>query len=595
MPFFKPQFAPGVNKDDTELVAEPMWTDSDKVRFRLGKPEKIGGWTQFATGVLEGVPRACKAFESNDGLKHLAVGTSKKLYLFIGEATPLLVDITPVKESGTLVGETFSFTNGSADVDVTFSGHESTSGNFVTFNSATETVSGVDMNTEFEIQSVTSDDVFVVALGASATNTVVSSGSVGYALQIDIGLDDSVLGLGWGIGGYGLLGYDETRTAGGVLQEARTWFLDTFGEDVVAAVNGGALYTWDLSSGSNNPAELISGGPDVVLGGLVVSPEDRHLVVFGGDHTASGERRPLSIDWSDQEDLSVWDATALNTAGDVILSGASRIKAARRTRGETLFWTESTFNSMVFDGPPFTFSISQLGDSAGLVGPNAVVTHQELAFWMGPNEFFMYDGVVRPIPNNTVRFFVFDNIDPDQMVKVFAYVNPEFSEVTWQYETTGAGEIDAYVTYNFAQGVWYTGTLDRTCWVSQGVYSKPIGFGATGTVFEHESGTDDLGSGLVSFIESGDVDIGDGTLVQLISAILPDFDLSGSVEILIKTRRYPQASQIEKGPFTVSGSTQRINVRARGRQAAYRVSSSGVGDDWRLGAMGFEVQDDGER
>jgi|TARA_Y100000034_G_scaffold40852_1_gene50297 hypothetical protein len=325
------------------------------------------------------------------------------------------------------------------------------------------------------------------------------------------------------------------------------------------------------------------------------------------DIGSTSSQDPMFIRWSDQDDNTSWSATATNSAGSQRITDGSQIRTAVRTRGQILILTDTSAHGMSFIGAPFTFGFQQLGSNCGAISAHSAVDVGGIVRWMSNDAFYQFDGTVRKIPC-TVEDFVFDNIEPKQLEQVYAGSNSAFGEVWWLYCTTASNQIDRYVIFNYQENLWYTGTLVRSTWIDTGTYSLPYATkydgSSSSTLYVHESGKDDDGSTMTSYIESGDFDIGDGDNMMFIVRMIPDFkDQVGNVNISLKSRYYPSDTQTTKGPFYYTTSTQRINPRSRGRQAAVRIETNGynavtnddTGEDWRLGTIRFDVQPDGKR
>ena len=402
-------------------------------------------------------------------------------------------------------------------------------------------------------------------------------------------------------------GWDVPFTSGtGIEVDARTWSFDIWGEDLVASVNGHPLITWDASVGTSSRATLIydlegtkstsaTGGDntytDTVIPattrGVIVSTPDRHLVALSAED-------PLKIRWATQETIGTWTAAATNTAGSQLLTGGSKIVGAKRTRGQILIWTDTTLHSMTFRGPPYTFGFRELATGCGLGSPNGVVEIGGNVFWIGVNQFYAFDGAVKPIMS-PVGNHVFDDFNLNQIEKTVAGLNKQHNEVFWFYPSASSDENDRYAKYNYRENVWDVGTMVRTAWVDSGTFTNNVGASSDGYLYQHEIGTDDDGSAMTSYIQSADIDLGDGEQIMFIDRMIPDATVTGTLNSYIKTRKHPADSYTSKGAFAITSSTKRVNPRARGRQVAVRFESSLTGDNWRLGATRIDMNPDGER
>ena len=620
MTLIKVQVAPGIDKQDTEYGAEGRWIDCDNVRFRYGLPEKIGGWSKVSTSALVGAARGIITWFSLDGDQYTITGTNKKLYVYQNQEW---YDITPIRESGASITN-FTTTSGSTTVTVTDATHGAIEGDFVTISSVSGTANGIaagNLEGEFEIQSVTDTNNYVIIAKAAASGTG-ASGVTGTAeYQINTNPAFSILGYGWGAGTWGLSTWGTTRAGlaapDSVQLDSGKWSLDNWGEDVLAQQFNGSLYYWDTSSGlsSNLAARTNVANAPTKSRFMLVSGDDRHVICFGTETTigTSSTQDNMFIRFSDQEDPATWTPTATNTAGSQRLTDGNQINAAVRSRGVILIYTDTALYQMQFIGPPFTFGFRQLGTNCGAVGINAAVDVNGIAYWMGNDSFFLFDGAVKKIPCS-VQDYVFDDINNNALGDVFCAVNSDFNEVIWFYPSKNSTQVDRNVTYNYAEKIWYIGTLARSSWADRGVYSNPYAaeFEASDTtatistitgvkegrtfVYLHEEGVNDDGAAMNCHVESGDIDVGDGDQFLSVSRFIPDFkNQVGEVDITVKSRPYPSASQRTHGPFTVTTSTTKKDTRIRGRQLALRVSSDAVDDKWRYGTIRFDGKPDGMR
>jgi len=348
---------------------------------------------------------------------------------------------------------------------------------------------------------------------------------------------------------------------------------------------------------------------------MMVSGDDRHVICFGTETTiaTTTTQDNMFIRWSDQEEVNTWTPTATNTAGSQRLTAGNQINAAVRSRGAILIWTDTSLYQMQFIGPPFTFGFKQLGDNCGAVGIHTAIDVSGISYWMGHDSFFMFDGAVKKIPC-TVQDYVFDDINPNAVGDIYCATNSDFNEVIWFYAASGSLQINRHVTFNYAENLWHTGSLSRSAWADRGVYANPYATefdsdDSTATistiygnkdgrtfVYAQEKGVNAAGSAMTAYIESGDIDIADGDQFLSISRFIPDFkNQVGNVDMTIKSRSYPAASQTTHGPYAISTSTEKQDTRIRGRQLALRVASDATDDDWRYGTLRFDGKPDGMR
>jgi len=625
MPLQKLQYRPGINRDVTSYTNEGGWVNSDKVRFRMGFPEKIGGWVKYSANAYLGSARSLFSWVSLNGTKFLGMGTSIKYYIVDGTS---FEDITPLRKT-TTGSATFSVGDGFTVATVTDSSHGANAGDFVTFSSVASLGGNVlapILNKEFEVQSVTSPNAYTINISATgnSSDTGNGGGSTVAKYQIDCGLDTQVGGTGWGAGTWGRGGWS---TAADVTTEGELalWSEDNFGEDLLLNHRNGAIYYWDKSSGVAARAvnlTSLSGASDVptVAMQIMVSDNSRHVICFGANTIGTSIQDPLLIRFSSSESLTDWTPTATNTAGDLRIGSGSKFVTAIETKREIMVFTDTSLHSMQFIGPPFTFGINALATGITIMGPNAAVAIEDSIFWMGEGSFYTYQGGTKALPC-TVREQVFFDFNYSQKDKVYAAHNSEFTEITWFYcsntnsvVTGGDGQNDRYVTYNYGEGVWYYGTLSRTAFMDRGVNQYPIG-AQGGYLYNHEIGYDDDGSAMVSSLESSPMDVGEGERMVFINRIIPDFTFQGSstsgaspaVNMTLSMQDYPGNSYGQTETDTVTSSaistttvpfeqfTTKADIRLRGRSFAMKVSSTGVGVRWRLGSPRINLRADGRR
>jgi hypothetical protein len=619
MPLVRIAFKPGIDKQNTEYGAEGGYTDSDMVRFRYGLPEKVGGWTKFAQLEANFVGMASDIFSwtSLSSVPFLAVGTNRKLYVFTGGAW---YDITPVRE--VKVGVTFDTLAGSPNVIVNHSGgHGASAGDFVKFSAVSGSPGGLSdvlLASEFEIQDVVSGTQYQILFPENAVSTATGAGSATATYQVAVGSDVSYFDFGYGIGGYGLSTYGTPRPAiGNLALASRIWQFDNFGENLICQINNGAVYQWGpTSQGVGTPAQVIVGAPTKNNFSLVSTP-DRHLVCLGTEGTIGDPNSfdPMFVRFSNQEDISTFVESATNTAGGQRLSDGNKIISGIRSRGQILIFTDNALHGMQYVGPPFTFGFQQLGTNCGLIGPHAAVDVNGIAIWMGPEDFFIFDGTTKKLPC-TVQDFVFKNLNLVQSEKVFAGLNALFNEVTWWYPTALSDYIDRYVTYNYVENTWQIGTMSRTAWQDAGVYNRPLGveydpesqlstltpiYGLTpgrAFVYTQEDGVNADGAPLLAYLKSGYFDIGDGEEVMLMKRFIPDFKRQvGDLTVNLLLRYYPQSDERvgSLDPYIITPTTPKVDTRVRGRQISMLITSDELDTDWRFGTLRIEIQPDGRR
>ena len=606
MPLNKLQFKPGINTEVTAYTNEGGWNDCDKVRFRFGFPEKIGGWEKYSQDTILGTCRSLHAWRAVDNSRYMGVGTNIKFYIEEGET---FFDVTPLRKT-TTNSTTFSASNGSATITVTDAGHGSIVGDFVTFSDAVSlggNITAAVLNQEYEIQTVPSPDTYTITATATAnsSDTGNGGGSVTSEYQINVGTNAVVPGTGWGAGtwGRGTWGSAATTTAGG--GSIRIWSQDNFGEDLIVNLRDAEIYYWDKTLGTGARAvditTLDSSAPTVSRQ-VIVSDRDRHVIAFGCNALGSADQDKLLVRFSDQENATTWEPTATNTAGDLVVGSGSEIIQAVETRREIVIFTDASTHSMQFIGPPFTFGINQLAANTTIMGANAAVAVNDSVFWMGKNRFYVYDGQVQDLPC-TVRDTVFDDFNETQSDKVFAGVNSEFGEVIWFYSSAESDNNDKYVIYNYDEKVWYFGNLQRSAWLDRGLKSNPIAAGSNSQyLFNHEIGADDDGSALAAHIESSPIDISDGEKFGFIRRLVPDISFlttpdtaSKEVTFTLKAEDFPGTGFTQNYASTVTADETQNHVRIRGRGLGLRIESTNQGVTWRLGSPRVDIRQDGRR
>lgn len=609
-------FKPGIFREGTDYDNEGGWFNANLVRFKAGRPQKIGGWRKDTLSTFLGTCRALHAWILLAGTKLLGLGTNLKYYIEEGDS---FNDITPIRSTTSAGDVTFSATDGDATLTVSDTAHGAVQNDFVTFSGAVSlggNITALVLNQEYQITSIIDSDTYTVeaSVAANTSDTGNGGGSVVGQYQINTGLDEYVSSTGWGVGLWGA-GTWGSSTSISASNQLRIWTHDNFGEDLIINPRGGGIYYWDATNGVGTRAvELssISGANQVPTVGLqtIISEVDRHVIVLGADPLSGGVRTgsvdPMLIAFSDQENATEFEPLNTNTAGSLRISEGSQIIGAVKARQEILIWTDIALYSMQFIGPPYTFGVNLINDSTGLISPKGAVTTPAGVYWMGYDSFYVYNGAVQKVPC-TVLSYVFDNLNANQVFKVFGFSNSEFNEVGWYYPSGSNLNIDKYVVYNYAEQVWTIGELTRTAWLDKGIVDYPRATEGQ-YLYEHEFGYDDDGSPMTNvFIESSDFDIGDGESFGFVRRIIPDIKFlsnsdTGQVNAVLKTRNYPGDTLTTASTSVIESNTSKADVRARARQIVFRLESdddagnSGNSDvGWRLGATRLDIQTDGRR
>ena len=608
------KFQPGIDKQDTAYSAgdQRKYVDSNLVRFHYGKPERWNGWSYLPdpNKTIVGVVRDTHSWIGLDGTRYLALGTDRKLYLYSGSA---LYDITPIRETAALTNP-FT-TNGTTTVTVTDADHGAIEGDFVTFDSFS-TIDGLDMNNEFEVTTYVDANTYKVTHTDTASGSTSGGGGSGNAnYQINIGETASTYGYGWGTDTWSAGKWNEPSTSSDVTVFARSWSLDNFGEDLIATVLNGSTFIKDISGSIDARATALSNAPTASRFSLV-STDTRHLMIFGTETTIGtpASQDDLLFRFSDREDATDYTPVATNEAGSLRISDGSRIVGAVKSSGQILVWTDTSLHGIQFVGTPFTFGLRQLGANCGLISQHAAVEINGRAYWMSDNSFYMYDGVVKKMPCS-VQDYVFDDLSYTNRNDIACGINTAFNEIIWYYPSANATAIDRGVAYNYLENTWYTVNIGRTTWLGAYVFENPIAteYDASVTanvstilgltagasyIYEHESGNNQAdGTAIPAFLTTGSVEIADGDELMSVSRLVPDFDnLTNNMTATLTLEQYPQSAANVTTTGTITSTTEKIDVRGRGRAVKIKYETNTVNDTaWRLGSTKLQLRPDGRR
>jgi hypothetical protein len=692
MPLKKILLKSGVNRENTRYTTEGGWYDCDKIRFRQGTPEKIGGWVRISAKTFLGVCRSLWSWVTLSNQRLTGVGTNLKFYNEVGGA---YYDITPLRDTNTLTAP-FQTYSGSPIVTVTDAAGGFIDGDFVTFSGATS-VGGLDLNGEYELTLVTAS-TYTITASSNAGSNAVGGGTVQAMYQINVGPSTVVPLSGWGAATWGAGAWGVGTTSSDSL---RLWSQSNFGEDLVFGPRGGGLYYWDATLGVSSPTftvtiaspgvvttsvSLANGTPIVVntsgalptglsagvvyyvvgstgtsfnlsatYGGaaintsgtqsgthrissralsfsdqgtassvptqqnyLLVSDINRFVFAFGTTEYGTTVFDPMLIRWSDQENAFEWAPAETNQAGFQRLSRGSRIITANQSRQEVLVWTDAALYSMQYVGAPEVWSVQLVGENISIVGQNAVAYSNGVSYWMGRDKFYKYDGRTQTL-NCDLRQYVFGDINTAQYDQVFAGTNEGFNEIWWFYCSEGATTVDKYVIYNYAENVWYYGTMARTAWLDSGLRQSPLAATYSNNLVNHEEGVDNSeGSSaqpITAYITSSEFDLDDGHTFAFIWRVLPDITFRGSTAGSPAVTMYMLPLQNSgagyTSPASVGGSnsagvtrvavlpieayTGQVFTRVRGRQLSIKVESTELGVMWQLGAPRLDLRSDGRR
>jgi hypothetical protein len=623
MPIKKIEFKPGIRRESTQYAESGSWYDCDKVRFRSGRPEKIGGWVKATPNLFAGVARVLVDWVTLAGLKCLFVGTHKKAYI---EEDGVFYDITPIQFTETTTNPITTGTAGTYLHTYETTGvHGASAGDYVILSGCgiIDGIPAAEFNKEHVVVSVPTTKKFTfVTATPSTTGSITGGGSVTADFLLSVGLLYNITNTGWGSGFWGRLAWGDPLSTVISSIPLRVWSADNYGEDLVYCPRDGHIYYWDATNGlTTRGVELgsLPGASDVPSQASIVRvTDDRHVVAFGATDQLTSTFDPLLIRWSDQEDPLNWTPVIDNTAGSQRVPLGSYIVAAVVSRQETLIWTDRSLHSMQFTGPPFTFNLQTLAETCDIAGPNAAVNINNVTYWMGQSRFWVYSGRIQTLPCDVQRY-VFDDLNIYQLPQVCAYVNEGFAEVTWFYCSAGSFQLDRYVTYNYLDDLWFYGTLSRTAMIqasSRGgdIYAAGGGYiSDDGSLFIHEVGVDDGStnppSPIEAYIESADVDINDGDSMVFVDRVFPDFTFARSsvdapeLTLSVESRKYSgqplqtttNRTVSKPTTATVDEHTKQLWVRLRGRQIRLKISSVGAGVSWLLGALRINIRTDGKQ
>ena len=642
MPLRNVNIVPGINKADTPSGAEGQWIDGDFVRFRYGQPEKIGGYTAIGQETIAGPTRAQHTWTDLEGRRYAALGTSKALYIYYEDK---FYDITPLATA--ITSATFTSTNGSNIVTVNKTSHALDIGEYITFTSVTLPGGGATGFTvadfedyTFEILSTPDANSFTIEMKSNESGTgMTAAGSASINPYEEIGPTIQTYGYGWGTGSWSRLTWGSGTTTSTVVLDPGSWSLDNFGEQLIATIKDGKTFVWN--PGVSNPldqrATIMTGAPTASRL-TITSDRDRHVVHFGTETTIGNPltQDPMFIRFSDQENYNVYEPTSVNTAGTFRLDTGNKIVAAVSGKDYNLILTDQAAYTMQFVGPPFTFSIRQVGSNCGCIGQHATVYADGKVFWMGAGGgFFVFDGTVKLLPS-LVEDFVFTTTGSNVGINyssneiIYGSHNSLFNEIVWFYPAgTPAGspatQNNRAVVYNYVENTWSLMTLARSSYADASTYDVPYAteydstaiptisnisgatntFGST-TYYAHEVGNNEIAldgteSAIAAYIQSGDFDLpvdGEGEYFIRISRFLPDFkNLQGNAVVTIFLKDYPinTGASSQLGPFTINSSTEKIDTRARGRLANLKIQNTDVNETWRFGTFKADLNADGRR
>jgi len=635
MPLKSILFRPGVNRENTRYASEVLgavsasaqvvggWYESEKVRFRSGTPEKIGGWQRVSASTFLGVCRSLWNWVTLSALNLIGVGTNLKFYI---ERGGNYYDITPIRETVILTNP-FTATNGSRIITVADATHGCVTGDFVTYSGATGlggNITAAVLNKEHQI-TVVNSNVYTIDVGVNANATDVSGspggGTVTAVYQINVGPEFQIPLVGWGAGAWGT---GTWGTGSSSLVSLRLWSQSNFGEDLIFAPRDGQIYYWDATAGLNTRGVLLSslGGASnvpTIQKFIFVSDISRFVFAFGCNEIGSAVQNPMLIRWSDQESAADWTPAATGQAGSITLSDGSELITCLQTRQEIVVWTDSAIYSLQYVGVPAVWSTQLLASNISIYGPNAKAVASGVVYWMGVDKFYKYDGRTQTLRCD-LRQYIFSDINQSQSQQVFAGTNEGFNEVWWFYCSAGSNVADKYVVYNYVEDIWYYGTMRRSAWLDSGLRDYPLAATYSNNLVNHEQGVDDNETGtalpIAASIGSSEFDIDDGHNFGFIWRVLPDLTFRGSTGDLTPQCTMTLIPMRNSGAgFTTPASTNdtssaqiqriatapieeftgQVYIRVRGRQLIFKVDSNRLGTTWQLGVPRIDIKSDGRR
>jgi hypothetical protein len=645
MPLKKLEFRPGLNREGTDYANEGGWYDGDKIRFRSGFPEKIGGWSRLSNETYLGVARALWNWIDFDaGNNYLGVGTNVKYYI---EKGGQYNDITPVFATSTALGAAagpFTATSGSANIVITDATYAPSVGDYIIISGAVTlggNITAAVLNQEYEVTVVgptvnqytieARDPVTGLPVLANGSDTLKGGAIVNVEYLLPSGLNVSVVGTGWGVGPWGRGTWGSGYTSG-FTSQLRLWSNDNFGQDLIIAPRGGGIYYWADAGGVGTRAILLNtlstaegfAGTYVpnTTNQVIASSIQKFVIAMGANSYVSGTPNtpfnPMLVRWSDQLNPYEWVPAITNQAGEFTLTHGSSIIAANPTRQEILIWTDSALYSMQYLGAPYVWGFNILMDNISVMSPNSMVTVNNVTYWMGADKFYMYSGRVETLPC-ALRQYVFNDINKDQAFQVFAGTSEGYNEVWWFYCSTNSNTVDKYVIYNYLDRVWYYGSMARSAWLDSGIRQYPMAADYNNRVLYHESSVDDNAGEttlpITAYVQSSDFDIGDGHNFGFVWRILPDVNFNGSnvnapsVTMTVKPRvnsgtpygtaNNPRVTSSDNFStsqvYNIQEFTGQVYTRIRGRQMAFRIESDGLGVSWQLGMPRIDIRPDGRR
>lgn len=575
---------PGVVKTESNRVIEGRFSHTDKIRFESNRAQKIGGWARRSTDATLGVPRTMHAWRDLDSKEYLSAATAKRLYVY--DVNFVQHNITPLDATGSL-SDPFTTTDGSNRVSVAHSAHGRSIGDVVIFPSGSGPVGGLTISGMYIIVERTSANVYVIEAASAAMSDDSGGGTVAYQYEVGAATEHGALGFGYGVGPYGELTYGTPRLESTITIEARIWSLDHWGQNLLASFNGGTLYQWEPSS-SFDRAEAVNNAPTDIRHVYVI-PE-RYVIALCDD---------LTIKWCSQNDLETWTAALSNTAGERKVTIGTKLIGGRAVGpGISLIWTDSACYIHQWRSDALVFNTRLAGDACGLISPSASISANGIAYWMGHDSFWLYNGAVQELPNvDSIKRYVFDALRREYAFECCAIFNARFNEIWWFYVATGQQEPGLYVIYHIDQKCFSVGTLTRTAatYFTHGD-TRPYMASDDGHIYLHEETNDADGVAMEASVTLAPYALENGGKIIEIQGLEPDFhEQSGNLSVTLIGYDRPRNSPIDTQTKVIPDTESYTDFRVAGRYVGMTIVSNSLGGFFRMGKPTVETQPNGER
>lgn len=578
---------PGVVKGESLRLVEGRYIDSDMIRFWRSHAEKRGGWQKAVVTPTSGTPRAIHAWRDNNSNNFMAAGTFRKLYVY--DSDWVQNDITPFRLTGTEVNNPFTTTNGSAVVSVAHTAHGVFEGDTVIWSGAS-TFNNVTMNGTFIVLTVTNANAYTVTANTVANASGSGGGAaVLYSYEVNIGVELGTYGLGWGVGGWGLGGWGSIHSSSTIFIEPRIWSLDHFGQILLAGYNGGTLYQFDPTAAKPWPRAAVIGTAPTDIRAFFITPE-RFVVAL---------RANMVVHACSQADFTTWTPASSNTAFTrTLMEGTKLVSGKVLGPFMSLIWSDSALYLMQYTGSQFVYNIALAGKDCGLIAPNASVTIDGVAYWMGRKDFWMYDGTIKRMPNTNDIKFVFDDLNDQALFQCHAVYNPDFDEIEFFY-TTGTDTSPAHsVIFSRDSGVWAPQTLTRVSGThfTQGD-TRPYMGGADGYIYLHEVGQNADGVAMPWRLKLAPYAMKEGMFNVDLDGFVPDFkDQAGDITLLLETYDHLQdVAAMDSETETITTTTGMVDLHISGRYVSLTMSGSSLGGFMRMGKPVAYIKPAGRR